>query len=314
MDGICVGMDGGGTRTRALLTGPAGDPLLRMDGPPALIDAADPAAGAAVAAGLARSIAAAAGAQLPLQGLCCGLAGAGRPDVRDAVHALLADARLARSILVVSDAEAAMADAFGQGPGVLLIAGTGSIAWAGTGDGPALRVGGWGRVAGDEGSGYRMGADAIRAVLRAHDGRDGATSLTDPCLGAAGAASPEELVRFTATATKAQVAALAPLVLAAAADGDAAAGRIRADALEAILELVLTATRRLNMERPPIALAGGLLQPGGPLRDAVQAAIRGAVPGAMLLDRMVDAAAGAARIAREGGPSAETAQPLPPPS
>jgi N-acetylglucosamine kinase-like BadF-type ATPase len=194
-----------------------------------------------------------------------------------------------------------MADAFGEAPGVLLIAGTGSIAWARAADGRVLQVGGWGREIGDEGSGYGLGVDATRAVLRAFDGRSPHTSLTAAVLALTGCSSAPDLVRFAATAAKSDYAALAPVVLEHAAGGDAAARRICEDALDALVELVVTAARRAELPAPVIATAGGLAAPGSALRTPLQERLLAALPLAELLGEPIDAARGAARMALAGG-------------
>jgi glucosamine kinase len=297
-----VGIDGGGTRTRALLVDAEGREVLRLAGAAGIVDAAHPAAAASGLAELTRSLAQRAGVALPVRSLCCGLAGAGRTAERRAVQDALLEAGIAAHVLVLSDAETAMHDAFGDGPGVLLIAGTGSIAWGRTARGDAVRVGGWGRLIGDEGSGFAIGVAAIRAVLRSFDGRDCDTALTPAVLRAAGCASPADLVAFTARSAKADLAALAPAVLAAAAD-DPAAGRIREEALSALGELVATAADRAGLTAPALALAGGLIQPGAPLRQPLLDRLSAVLPAAVVSDRAVDAARGAARLAAaaEGG-------------
>ena len=90
---------------------------------------------------------------------------------------------LAESIEVGTDVEAAFHDAFGDGPGVMLIAGTGSIAWARDESGVMHRVGGWGQHVGDEGSGYWIGHGARSgAWTGAEDGRSAATALRESVL------------------------------------------------------------------------------------------------------------------------------------
>jgi N-acetylglucosamine kinase-like BadF-type ATPase len=280
-----------------LLSGDGAE-LARVTGTAGIVSAADPAAGAAAATELCQAVAAAAGVTLPVTGVCCGLAGAGREEERAVVRSALLERGVARHVLVTGDVEPAMHDAFGTGTGVLLLAGTGSIAWA---RGPAaatVRVGGWGAIIGDEGSGYALGVDAIRAVLRAHDGREQQTQLREPVLRATGCADPEGLVRFAASAAKADMAALAPAVLHAATAGDAAALDIRGTAVAALAELAATAARRAGLAGPAVAMAGGLIEEGAPLHAAVAAAVQAAVHGCTVRPGRVDAARGAADMAR----------------
>jgi glucosamine kinase len=297
-----VGVDGGGTRARAVLLDARGIELGRVEGGAGIIDAADPAAGAASVLELARAVAARAGVPVPLLALCCGLAGAGRPAEREAVRVSLLLAGIAGNVVVTGDAEVAMADAFGDAPGVLLIAGTGSIAWARGAGGNAVRVGGWGREIGDEGSAWWLGVAALQCVLRAYDGRGPATSLTGRVLAAAECVAPPDLVRFVAGARKWQLAALAPHVIAAAAEGDAVALRLRDEAVRELVGLVVTAARRAGLAAPAVACAGALVAPGGPLHGLVRGALAAALPGAAVLDRQVDAARGAALLALRAVP------------
>jgi N-acetylglucosamine kinase-like BadF-type ATPase len=298
---VYAGIDGGGTRARAMLLDAAGAERARVSGPAGIIDAADPARGAAVVAQLARDALAAADVAAPCEVLCCGLAGAGREVERQEVHRILEEAGVARRVLVLGDADVAMADAFGDGPGVLLIAGTGSIAWARAAGRPPLRVGGWGRLLGDEGSGYAIGLDALRHVVRAADGRAPTGLLTAEVLAGTRCSEVDELIRFADRATKAAIAALAPRVLACAAGGDAAAAAIRDDAVAALVELVRTAVSRAGMETPVVALAGGLLEPGGGLRTDLEAALEAEQPGCRIRPQPVDAARGAAGLALRAG-------------
>ena len=292
-----VGVDGGGTHARAVAVDERGRELARRVGPAGLVDPRDPACAAEAVARLVRAVLADAGAP-SAAALCCGLAGAGRPHEREAVRIALTLENRAALVSVVGDAEAAMADAFPDAAGVLVVAGTGSIAWARTADGEALRVGGWGQLLGDEGSGYDIALHALRAVARAADGRLPATTLTHALLSAADLRAPEDFVAWSASATKAQIASLAPPVLDCAERGDPAAVAVRDGAVTAIIQMVTTAAIRSELESPIIALAGGLLAPGGPLRGFVAAAIQRQLPRARIIDRPVDAALGAARIAR----------------
>lgn len=298
---LYVGIDGGGTRTTALVTDESGTELARLEGDAGIVQTLDPAAGAATLADLARYAAAEAGEAGTVAALCCALAGAGREPERRALEDALRALHPAERVLVTTDAEAALRDALGTGPGMLLIAGTGSIAWGRAADGTTARAGGWGQLLGDEGSGYALGLGALQAVVRMHDGRGPATTLGEPVLRAAGVPAPEGLVAFAAGASKADVAALAPLVADAAAAGDGVAAALVADAAHELALHVAALRRRLPAapQPLPVALAGGLLAPGGPLRDPTSAAIHALGLAVHVLDRAVDGARGAAAIARD---------------
>jgi N-acetylglucosamine kinase-like BadF-type ATPase len=291
-----IGVDGGGTRATAALADGDGAVFYREVGPAGIVRTDSAAAAAAVVAGLARTLLAKVGSARAAT-LCCGLAGAGRVAERDAVRAQLEAAGVAAHVLVVGDAEAAMADAFDGSPGVLLIAGTGSIAWATTPEGDAVRVGGWGQLLGDEGSGFAIGLAGLRAVVRAADGRDPPTLLQGELLSAAEIPDMEDLVRFTERAAKSAIGALAPAVIRCAAVGDPVAAAIRDSAVRELALLGATAARRAGLAEPRIALAGGLIAPGGVLRDALAAELRRLLPGIAILDTPVDAARGAIRMA-----------------
>jgi glucosamine kinase len=201
--------------------------------------------------------------------------------------------------MVIGDAEAAVHDAFGTGPGVLLIAGTGSIAWGRTRKGIPLRVGGWGTILGDEGSGYAVGLAGLRAVVRAADGREAPTTLSNAVINAVGVAAMENLIPWAAGADKSEIAALAPVVLREAVSGDVCAAAIAEEAARELAEQV-EAVVRGGADWPdpvPIAFAGGLISPGGLLRETVEHALSMLDTRFDLRTEPVDAGRGAALIA-----------------
>lgn len=310
-------MDGGGTRSRALVGDAHGRELGTADGGPGLIDPSDPAGAVAAVTEVVRAAAAAAQVPLPVRGLWAGLAGAGESRARAAVEEALGDAGLAERVAVGTDVEAAHADAFGAGqampqpgssagkpsavpgsspsgasppPGILCVVGTGSSVRAVGPRGDVVQVGGWGQLLGDEGSGYRIGLDGLRAVMRASDGREPRTSLSAVLLDAVSAAEPRDLVGWAARASKGQVAALSVLVAGEGRNGDPVAARIVHRALGAIrahLEAALERTPGWGMpgrhippgphnppgspNPPTVAFVGGLVQDGSVLREAVAA-------------------------------------------
>lgn len=275
--GSYVGVDGGGTRSRALVGDANGRALGAADGGPGLIDPADPRVAAVAVAGVAREAARRARVRLPARVLWAGLAGAGNEAGRAAVEEELRGAGLARRVVVGSDVEAAHADAFGEGPGVLLVAGTGSVARAADPRGEVVTVGGWGALLGDEGGGYGVGLDGIRAVLRSADGREPPTDLTGALLSCTGAAGPRELADWAVAAGKREVAALSVAVAEVSKTGDMVAARVIHRALSALREHLEAVLERTSgwAGRPPVAFVGGLIREGGVLREAVAEAAAG---------------------------------------
>jgi len=145
---------------------------------------------------------------------CVGLSGAGRPEVRDSVTRMMRDVLLGR-IEVVTDLETTLEAAFGDGPGVITIAGTGSIAYGRDARGQTARAGGWGLAISDEGSGQWIGRAAVSAVLGATDaGADPA--LLKPILELWKLTTLDELVRHANASPPPDFSSLVPLVLDAA--------------------------------------------------------------------------------------------------
>lgn len=156
--------------------------------------------------------------------------------------------------------------------GIALVAGTGSIALGRDEQGHTWRVGGWGHLLGDEGSGYDLGRQALQAVLRASDGRGPATLLSTLVMEQWQLRHAGEILGPAYSEEgKEQVARLAPLVLRAAQAGDATARRIVRRAGNELARLALTASRHLSFPEDagvPLALGGGLLLNEVVLREA----------------------------------------------
>lgn len=160
---IYLGIDGGGSKTAFALEDEGGRILGRAEtGPSNWLSAGKEEAGRNIAAGIRQL------SSVP-DVVGCGFAGAGRPEgmqfFKDTLSALLPNAQ----IFIETDAFISYIGAIGLEPGILLIAGTGSIAIGRRADGSMIRVGGWGPIFGDEGSGFWIGREVIQAALRAHD-------------------------------------------------------------------------------------------------------------------------------------------------
>ncbi len=302
-----VGIDGGGTRTRLLLADSTGQILGQREGGGGLLGVGDEEQVGDQLVREVRALAESTGEPLPVAVLCAGLAGvAGREEARRRLEARLVERDVARRVCLVSDAEVAFTDAFGEGPGILLVAGTGSIALARSEEGdPLRRVGGWGALLGDEGSGYGIGLAALRAAIRGSEARGPTTLLTGVVLEALGLDSVSELGVWVDTAEKADFAALAPRVLEAADGGDAVSLEIVKRAVESLMAHVgalrsggggvprFESAPRVAL--PGIALVGGLIEPGGPLRRRVVERLKAS--GARPLEKEVQPARGAVEIA-----------------
>jgi len=257
---------------------------------------------AAVILDVARRAAAQAQVSLPATVAVVGAAGAGRTPEQEALAAAITAAGVAERVDVRSDMEIALAAAFGDKPGILINAGTGSIAYARTQDGRVHRAGGYGWQLGDEGGGYWLGRRALAAAARARDGLEESSTLLQRLLVALGLQTFDDLIRWTATATPTQVAALAPHVLNAAREGEIVAQRIVTEGAVELSQLVRLLTRHFSgTELIKMATIGGLLRPGSPLLIALRTSLAADLPRARLSESgsAVDAPLGALRLAAQ---------------
>ena len=293
-----IGIDGGGTQTRLAFAAADGRELLRRTGPAGVIDPRDPAASAATLIRLIRDAAAAAHLPLPAAALCAGLAGSGAMSLREEVRRALESAGLARRVAVVHDGEIALAGGLGQDPGILLAAGTGSVAYGRAEDGRTGRCGGWGMLAGDEGSAFAIGRAGLQAALRGADGRGEETALLDDLLSSLELADIYDVPPWIGRASKGEVAAVAPAVVRLAGSGDAVAERIVARAAAELALHVTTLVRRLGpwSDAVPVVFHGGLLADPQIARRVTERLAGGTVP-VVRREPAADAIAGAVRRA-----------------
>jgi glucosamine kinase len=216
-----------------------------------------------------------AAADLPLPSLWIGLSGIDRPGAREQLLSRLQP--LAGNIRLTNDAELIYGVLDG-GVGVVLIAGTGSIALGRDGAGVTTRAGGWGHLMGDEGSGYDLGRRALQAAAQAADGRGPSTVLLDTLLRHWQVDRPLAMIeRVYQSSEKSDIAQLSALVFAAARQGDKVARRIVADAAGELALAAIAVGDRLSFPdgRLPLALAGGLLTGVSEYRAMVVRRIRG---------------------------------------
>ena len=299
---LVVGVDGGGSRTRVVLADAHGHVLARTEGGASALTPGEEGAAADVIRSLIGDVLAMAERSETRPAVCVvGVAGAGQERAAQALWSALASRRVADDVSVQADATIAMDDAFGDSAGVLLIAGTGSVAFSRAPDGRLERCGGWGPRIGDEGSAAWLGQRALGVITAAQDGREPETALTGAILTAIELESLDELIPWAAEANRTALAALAPVVLATAMAGDLRANALVSLCVEELVLHVRTLARRCFMDERaavPVALTGGLLAKGSLVRKRLEQRLKSAVPGAMVRAEEVDAARGAIRRAR----------------
>ncbi len=298
-----IGVDGGGTKTIAVVMDRDGRVLGRGEG-----TAANPymvgweEARNAVMAAMSAAARAAGVEVAEARGVTWALGGVERTGEREQARRLAEETLPGVPVRVENDALAALVGGVGKPYGVVLIAGTGMIAYGVNRAGRRSRAGGWGYLL-DLGSGYGLGLAGLRAVLRDAEGSDLPTRLRGILLDVLHLEQPEEVIPwlYAAERSRAEVAALASFVIQAAAEGDTVAADIVAEAADALAALVDAVTRRLfsTEEKVPLVLSGGLFLNLSFYREVVTQAVRTRLPHVRVMLPYADAAVGAAWLAWE---------------
>jgi N-acetylglucosamine kinase-like BadF-type ATPase len=198
-------------------------------------------------------------ATVSFEAACFGMSGG--PENKEAILAGLLNTR---RLVVTNDAVIALAGATATGQGIIVISGTGSIAYGRNAVGSHARVGGWGYVYGDEGSGFDIARQALRAILRMDEGWGPPTRLRDVLLAATGSRNANEVLHkfYTADWPRSRVATLAPAVDSAAGEGDPVAEQIIGGAAQDLALLASSVRRQLWSpdEAVDLAYIGGVFQ------------------------------------------------------
>jgi len=234
-----------------------------------------------------------------LVAVCAGLAGVDRPSIQRPLSAWLRRAIPARFHLLTTDAAIALEAALGESAGVVVISGTGSIAFGRDERGRVVRSGGWGGVFDDAGSGYDLGRKAVAAALRHFDGRGPRTQLTGRICRALHLRSISEGV--SKPLTPKEVAGLFPLVLEAARQGDSIARQLCEEAGAELARLALAALRRLRSQRHaiPVVCAGGVFRSSLRIRRSFARELRRHAPQARIMLLRRSPVEGALALARQ---------------
>jgi N-acetylglucosamine kinase-like BadF-type ATPase len=300
--GYLLGIDGGGTRTTAWLADERGRVLGRAEsGPSNPLKVGFEPAQREILCAIRGAFRAAATGLKPAKTLAVviGLAGTDRPPVHRRLLRWLKRHVPAGHHLLTSDAAIALAAAIGDKPGIIVVSGTGSIAFARDRSGRSHRSGGWGTLFDDAGSGFDIGRKAIAAGLRALDGRGRPTRLIQPLCRTLGIRSLTEVV-WKPPSPKA-MAALFPAVLQAARFGDRVAREILNQAGNDLADLALALARRLRWRRKEIMIvcSGGIFQASSLVRKEFVRSIHREYPRARIVLLRKPPVVGAIAIARE---------------
>jgi N-acetylglucosamine kinase-like BadF-type ATPase len=241
-----VGIDGGGTKTTACAGDSNGNLLGRLEKGPANYQVTGIAAFQNLVSDLVDEFCLNCGLnRTELQLVSMGLAGVDRVHDREIILAALSERRLGCHYIVNNDATIALTAGLGETRGIVLIAGTGSIAYGINPEGRVTRAGGWGHIISDEGSGYAIGRQALCRAVKSGENRDKETILSAKIIEHLGVADQDGVIGFIyhPSTGKAAIAALAEVVAAAADNGDIVATEIlaeAADSLAALVESVIT--------------------------------------------------------------------------
>ena len=297
-----LGIDGGGTHTRAMLADALGNVLGAGTAGPSNMQAVGRANTQAEIELCVRRAWDAAG--LPPRPAACamlGMAGVASEDDRQAMAALARELHLAEHVVVDHDIRTALAGGLLLQPGMALIAGTGSACFGVGANGRTWRAGGWGERIDDAGSGFWLGCAALGAIARAHDGRGPATMLTDLLRNLLELASMDELVHRAGAEglSRTEIAALAPTVMLAAEHGDAVAESILLAGAEELALMAGATATALDMPDASIVPIGGV---AGNARYAglIRKAIERILPGARIVEPALPPVGGAVLLALQG--------------
>src|SRR5262249_6258459 len=279
---LVVGVDGGGTRTRAVVLDGARVLGEGVAGPsnPLRVGIANGAT--AIREAIDKACAAAMVQRDDLMAVGVGLAGIRRKAIRTRMREVLIETLDIQELDLVSDGDIALYGATDGQAGVVVISGTGSISVGMNRQGQRAYAGGWGPVAGDEGSASWIARRALQSVARATDERGPKTSLTDAACEFFQVATPDDLSTaiYAPSMTNDRIAAFSKLVIQAAGKDDQVARDILEDAGKELGKAAVTVIRKLKMEheRFQIAFIGGVFAAGelvtAPLREQIMRVAR----------------------------------------
>lgn len=300
---ILVGVDGGGTKTRVLAR--------RSDNSRILFDRQFPGSNyhsigktglTSVLAEIVSALTIAFGPALDRSVFVLGMAGIDRPQDAASYESVLSEIGCPGKQVVCNDADIALVGAHGGDPGALLLCGTGSIAIGRTADHRVIRSGGWGALVSDEGSGYRLGCEAISAALRAYDRSGPSTVLQTAVRDTLKLRSLPDILDVLYLSGDGlpvrQIASLAPLVTENCAR-DPVCHDIVTRQVNALCDLLVPIREAIGLPTLDLALGGGLLLNAEPYRNAFVETLALRMPSVRIVPPQDDAPHGALIMAAQ---------------
>lgn len=304
-----LGIDGGGTKTRCVLADETVILARVIGGGSNMIRLGEARAAEALRSAIQQVCSAARILPQQISATSVGAAGAARPEISAKIRRLFSELAL-RNVEVVGDTVIALEAAFGGGPGIIAIAGTGSIVYGRDAAGGAARAGGWGFAVSDEGSGHWIGRRAISTILNAHD-EGSETALTNLILQTWKIDSIDDLVQHANSTPPPDFPRLFAVVLRAAEGGDSHARALLAEAGSKLAALAAIVIRRLAQKNPelteavpskgllPVAAAGSVFRRSSEVRKVFCNVLQAGFPGIDLQREMVEPVDGALARARK---------------
>ncbi len=301
---IYLGIDGGGSKTSCLIgdeTSVLGAGTAAGSNP---VRVGEKQAREALATAIRQACAIANITPSQVNKTCIGLAGAARPEVSDPVRQCVSEL-VPGEIEVVGDMVIALEAAFGGEPGVIVIAGTGSIAYGRNSKGHTARAGGWGFAISDEGSGHWIGRAAVAAAVRALDLNDAeatSQSLLESLMKFWQVKTREQLVVAANATPPPDFAALFPAVLSSADRGDRIALDVLNQAGAELASVARTVITRLfaNAGIVSVAMSGGVFGSSPLVRQVFYNHLRSEYPDVVINPGVIEPVRGALALARKG--------------
>ena len=254
-----IGIDGGGTKTIGILTTETGQHLAEVQSGPANYHVVGEAKTRSVLEDIVGELYDKAG--IPptrVVRFCLGMAGLGRAADREVIGRICDELGISKNRILTHDAHIALVGGTEKQEGVIVISGTGAIAYGINAHGKEARASGWGYLLGDEGSGYDIAMKGLRAVARAADGRGDPTELTNRILNRLERNEPGELIRWVHAASRDTIAQLAEIVFDTARTPDAVAECIVDEAADELVCAAASVIEQLKFAEPfDIILSGG---------------------------------------------------------